>query len=191
MSIWKNNFVKLPVFLLGVGALCAASLSVVNFFTSKQIAENERLAQIKAYSDAFKDLYEDGQVPNFTVVEETVATNLSDLGITAKVTVKDGENEVGKVYAGDVQGYADRIKFIVSFEDGKYHNFSTVYHNESAPKGIEYIISSLKDYSVTDPNFFETDEYKTGVAGASKTGQLGLIDALNACAADYSSTLGA
>jgi len=182
-KLFQNNLFKLPFFLLIVGVICTAALSIVNHFTETRIVENEKNEIKNACMSAFSDIYSDSST--FVIEELDVSDELKELGITGKDAVKNGDTVIGYVYIGSVQGFADKIKFVASYESGKFHKLKVTYEQESNKKGINYVKNNYKDYSLSDTNFFETSSYASGVSGASMTGQKGLIAALNACSSDY------
>ena len=188
---FKNNFVKLPLFLLVTGVVCTAALSLVNSVTQKVIADNERKEALKAYSSAFEDLYEDGKIPEFDVKEMEVSESLKKLGIDAKVSVseKGAETPVGIAYEGTVTGYAAPIKFVLSFCEDQYHKFQVISEAESNKTGINYLKENFHDYDV-NKNYFEEPGYVSAVSGScSITGQK-LMPAINDCAEDYLASRG-
>jgi hypothetical protein len=182
-KLWQNNLFKLPVFLLLIGVICTAALAIVNYFTASTIVINEKNAVLNAIKSSFNnhDDYE-----TFEIEEVEYDEKLELLGITAKDIVKDSSsNVIGYVYVGTVQGFADKISFVASYENNMFHKLKVTYEQESNKKGIKYIVANYVDYDLSATNFFETSEYATGVAGASMTGKKGLIEALNACSSDY------
>lgn len=186
-NLFKNNLFKLPFFLLVVSIICTISLSLVNYFTSSKIKQNGEEAIKSACKNSFNnhDNYLD-----FVIEELDVDDNLKALGIEGKDVVKDNDNIIGYVYIGSVQGFADKISFVASYENGKFHKLKVTYEQETNKKGINYIKNNYVDYDLTKPNFFETSTYKEGVAGASLTGQKGLIKVINECSKDYLLTYG-
>ncbi len=188
---FKNNFVKLPLFLLVTGVVCTAALSLVNSVTQKVIADNEHKESLKAYSSSFEDLYEEGKVPEFDVKEMELSQALIGAKISAKVSVseKGTDKLVGIAYEGTVQGYAAPIKFVLSFSGDTYHNFQVISEAESNKTGINYLKENFHDYDV-NKSFFEDPGYVSAVSGScSITGQK-LMPAIDACAQDYLASRG-
>lgn len=184
-NLFKNNLFKLPIFLMIVGVICTASLSIVNYFTSTKIEANSQEQVLNACKSSFNN---HENYASFVITEVDCPTSLKEVGITKKNKVEDSSSLIGYVYVGSVQGFADKIDFVVSYEGGKLHKIKVTYEQESNKKGINYIKSNYVDYDLTKPNFFETSDYSKGVAGASMTGKKGLIDAINKCSEDYLST---
>lgn len=188
-KLWSNNLFKLPIFLLIVGVICTIALSLVNSLTVNKIKDNEIAAVANACKASFNN-HDDYESFVITTTDLDSDSSLYSLGVKQRGSVETSSGVlVGYVYIGEVQGFADKICFVASYEGGKFHKLKVTYEQESNKKGINYIKNNYVDYDLSQTNFFETSEYATGVSGASMTGKKGLIAALNACSSDYLSLM--
>ncbi len=142
-----NNFIKLPLFLGVVGAICGGVLTFTYYVTKDKIAYDEYIRVNSAFLEHFNDFNKKNIV--------NINDDLKDAGIENKYYVYNNNLDfIGTVYKCSVVGYAgvsNPIKFTVSYDkNGKENHFVILSHSETnqGKKFLEWLsddkLSSLE-----------------------------------------------
>ena len=165
-----NKFIKLPLFLGVVGALCGGILATTNYFTEPKIKADEDFRANEAFLAHFEEAKKFSQEIDLT---DALTAN----GITQKkYAYNDSNKYIGTIYSCTIAGFGGEIVFTVSFSNGDINKFiATSYGGESSGYGKDYIENLQKN-----PGEYDV---KPGVSMTSTP----VNKTITGCLADYTS----
>lgn len=135
-----KKILYLGLFLALIAGLSAGALTLVNNATQPTIQRIEKETKEKALTKV---------LPGADKVTETL---INEKPIMAVNEMKKGDELLGYVYELQVQGFADKIKYLVGIDtQGNFTGFEVIFMAETSGYGTRLKTPEFKDRFVSKP----------------------------------------